>query len=80
MHGPTPDIFDEPNYVLVVAEIDGLTRDDVHLELHDDILTLVAEQGDVKFRSEILLPGIFTADRMSYACRNGVLEIRLAKS
>ncbi|MDP1557466.1 MAG: Hsp20/alpha crystallin family protein [Nitrosomonas sp.] len=80
MRRPVPDIFDEPDFILVTVEVDGLTRADIQLELHEDILTFTAERGDVKFSSEILLPGVFSADKMSYTCHNGVLGIKIAKS
>jgi HSP20 family protein len=80
MRGPTPDIFDEPHYILITVEVDALTRDDIRLELHEDILTYTAENGDVKFSGEILLSGVFSADKMSYTCRNGVLGIKITKS
>ncbi|MBY0577708.1 MAG: Hsp20/alpha crystallin family protein [Burkholderiales bacterium] len=77
---PMTDIFDEPDRVLVVAEVPGVTQEDIRLELHDDVLALEAEQGEAKYAKEILLPQSFTPDRMSYACRNGILEITFAKS
>lgn len=80
MRWPATEIFDEPHYILITVELDALTRDDIRLELHEDILTFAAENGDVRFSGEILLPGVFSADKMSYTCRNGVLGIKIAKS
>ena len=80
MRGPTPDIFDEPDYLLIVADMHGIGRKDVHVELHEDVLTLTGKREDSIFRNEILLPRSFTPEQMRYACRNGILEIRLAKS
>lgn len=76
---PMTDIFDEPDHVLVVAEVPGVMQDDVRLELHDDVLALAAERGTEKYAKEILLPQGFTSDKMSYTCRNGVLEVRFDK-
>ena len=73
------DVFEEPGHVLVVAEMPGIGEEDLQLELNDDILTIAAERGAKKYRKEVLLPASFTADRMTRSCRNGVLEIRLAK-
>ena len=47
--------------------------------MQDDIVTIVAERGDNKYRREVLLPAAFPAERMSWKCRNGVLEVRFAK-
>lgn len=76
---PMTDIFDEPDYILVVVEVPGITQEDVRLELHEDIVILGAERAETKYRKEILLPAAFSMNKMSYACRNGILEIRFAK-
>ena len=76
---PMVDVFDEPGHVLIVAEVPGITQEDVQLELQDDILILAAEKGETKYRKEVLLPISVSPDRMSFSCRNGILEIRLAK-
>jgi HSP20 family protein len=76
---PLVDLFEEGDEVLVVAEMPGVGEEDVRLELKEDILTLAAERGEKKYRKEVLLPATFAAEKMSHACRNGVLEIRLRK-
>lgn len=76
---PMTDLFDEPTHILIVAEVPGVMQEDVRLELHDDILTLVAEHGEKKYRKEMLLPASFSADKMSFACRGGIVEIRIDK-
>ncbi|MFH0982019.1 MAG: Hsp20/alpha crystallin family protein [Planctomycetota bacterium] len=76
---PMVDLFDEQDCVLVVAEMPGIAAEDVKLDLQDDIVTIAAERGDKKYRREVLLPATFTADRMSWKCHNGVLEVRFAK-
>ena len=76
---PMTDIFDEANEIVVVAEMPGIKHEDVKLELHDDIVTFNAEQGATKYRKEVLLPSAFSADKMTYACHNGILEIRFSK-
>ena len=74
---PMVDVFEEPDHVLVVAEMPGVSEADVQLELKDDILSLRAEKGDKKYRKEVLLPRAFSAANMSHKCRNGVLEVKL---
>lgn len=76
---PVIDVFDEPDHLLIVAEVPGITQEDVLLELQGDILVFSAEQGECKYRKEVLLPGSFSEDRMNFTCRNGILEIRLIK-
>jgi HSP20 family protein len=76
---PVIDLFDEAHQLLVVAEVPGITAEDVELELHDDILILVAEKGDQRYRKEMLLPSSFTADQMGFTCHNGLLKVTFAK-
>ncbi|MCW2313324.1 Hsp20/alpha crystallin family protein [Rhodoferax antarcticus] len=76
---PMTDLFDEPTHILIVAEVPGITQEDVRLEIHDDILTLAAERGEKKYHKEMLLPTSFSADQMSFTCRGGIVEIRLNK-
>ncbi len=76
---PPVDVFDEPDHVLVVAELPGIGPEDIHLELHDDILTIAAEHNQKKYRKEVLLPTSFSAESMTQSCRNGILEVKLAR-
>ena len=76
---PMVDVFDERDHTMIVAEVPGIMQEDVQLELHDDILILAAERGKKKYRKEVLLPASFSSDKMSFTCRNGILEIRLIK-
>lgn len=76
---PLVDLFEEPDHLLIVAEMPGVGAEDVRLELADDILTIVAEKGAKKYRKEVLLPAACTTDRMSHTCRNGVLEVKLGR-
>ena len=76
---PMVDVFDEPDHLLIVAEVPGIRQEDVQLELHEDILILAVEKGDKKYRKEVLLPASFSSDKMSFSCRNGILEVRLIK-
>jgi HSP20 family protein len=74
---PLVDVFDEGEYVLVLAEMPGIGVEDLKTVLHDDILTIAAEAGEKKYRKEILLPRSFAADKLNINCNNGVVEIKL---
>jgi HSP20 family protein len=73
---PVVDVFEEEDHALVVAEMPGIGAEDVRLEVHDDVLTIQAEQGDKKYRKEVLLPRSYPRDKMTISCNNGILEIR----
>ncbi|WP_435011890.1 Hsp20/alpha crystallin family protein (plasmid) [Tundrisphaera lichenicola] len=76
---PPVDVFEETGHVLVVAELPGISDEDIKLELRDDVLEILAERGPKKYRKEVLLPASFEAESMTSSCRNGVLEIKLAR-
>lgn len=76
---PLIDIFEESDHVLIVAEMPGIEAEDIKIEISDDILTLSAEKKDKKYRKEILLPGVFSQDKLTVSCKNGVAEIRCGK-
>jgi len=76
---PVVDVFEEPDHVLVVAEMPGISADNVQLAVEDDLLTITAERGDKKYRKEVLLPGGFAREKMQVSCNNGVVEIKCAK-
>lgn len=76
---PMVDVFEEDDHTLVVAEMPGISTEDVQLDLKDDLLTIYAERGDKKYRKEVLLPGSFSKEKMSFVCNNGILEIKCLK-
>jgi HSP20 family protein len=74
---PLIDLIEEQDHLLLLAEIPGVANEDVTLDLNGDVLTLHAEKGSKKYHKEILLPRSFEAEKMEYACRNGILEVKL---
>ncbi len=76
---PVVDIFEEDDYTLVIAEMPGVTADDIQIEAKDDLLTIYAERGDKKYRKEILLPGSVSKEKIAVSCNNGITEIKCVK-
>lgn len=74
---PIVDLFEEDDHILIVAELPGVSTEDIRIEVEEDILTLVAERKDRKYRKEILLPRACCSDNMTYSCNSGVFELRL---
>jgi HSP20 family protein len=73
---PVVDIFEVDDHVLVVAEMPGITAEDVRVTVEDDLLTISAERGDKKYRKEVLLPASSTREKTQVTCNNGVVEIK----
>jgi HSP20 family protein len=73
---PVADVFEEKDYTLIVVEMPGISEDDVQIEVKDDLLTLYAEDGEKKYRKEILMPKSYPKEKMHISCNNGILEIK----
>jgi HSP20 family protein len=73
---PVVDVFEEEDHVLVVAEMPGITVEDVRITVEDDVLTISAERGDKKYRKEVLLPANSAREKTKVTCNNGVVEIK----
>jgi HSP20 family protein len=73
---PVVDVFEEEDHVLVVAEMPGVTVEDVQITVESDLLTISAARGDKKYRKEVLLPASSTREKTQVACNNGVVEIK----
>jgi len=73
---PVVDVFEEEDHALIVAEMPGISAEDVRLEVKDDLLTIHAERGDKKYQKEILLPKSYSREKMTVSCNNGILEIK----
>lgn len=74
---PMVDVIQEADHLRVVAEMPGVGEEDVRLELEGDLLTIGTERGSKKYRKEVLLPHACDPAKMTYTCRNGILEVLL---
>ncbi len=73
---PLVDVYEEDDHVLVLAEIPGVSKKDVQLELSGDRLTIRAQRGEKRYCKEVTLPQSFTEPNMRWECTNGILKIR----
>lgn len=76
---PLIDIFDEEAEIVLVAELPGVSEEEIHVEIHDDILSLETT-GERKYAKEILLTGAVEAAALRQTYKNGILELRLRKA
>ena len=77
---PITDLFDEKDEVRICAEMPGLNEGDIKLDLKDDILEITAQTGDRKYCKEVLLPIKAKPENMTFAYRNGILEVKIKKA
>jgi len=76
---PLTDVFDEKGEVVVIAEIPGVSEDGISVDLKGDILEISAAGKNRKYRKEVLLPVQVKKETLSYAYKNGILEVRVKK-
>jgi len=92
---PPINIWLRDNSVVVTAELPGVTRDDVTLNLQDDVLTLEGkreprhqqengnwqrrERSYGSFSRAVQLPFRIDADKVQARFNNGVLEVELER-
>jgi HSP20 family protein len=76
---PMVDLFDEEDRILVIAELPGVSENQIKIEVAGDILNLTASDSDRKYAKEILLPCKVKADSVKTSYKNGILEVTLEK-
>ena len=61
------------------AEMPGVRKEDIKLDLKEDILDISAQSGDRKYHKEVLLPVKALAENLSSSYKNGILEVKIKK-
>ncbi|MBU4344605.1 MAG: Hsp20/alpha crystallin family protein [Proteobacteria bacterium] len=77
---PMVDVFDEADEIHIIAEMPGIEKKDIHLDIKGDILDISAEGKNRKYQKEILLSRPAKAEDMNWSYKNGVLEIKIKTS
>jgi len=93
---PAVDLYEEKDEIVVKAELPGMEKDDIEVNLSDHMLTINGEkkkEEEVKeenyYRSErsygsfvrtLELPKEVNTEKVKASMRNGVLEVRLPKT
>jgi HSP20 family protein len=93
---PAVDIYENDQTLTLKAELPGFSKDDVHVEIKDNLLTLKGERKrelDVKeeqyhrveraygaFQRSFMLPVLVDTDKAEATFKDGVLELKLPKA
>lgn len=72
------DIFDEGDYLKVIAELPGVNEKDIKAEVRDNLLILSAQTSGREYYKEIELPGL-VKDKLNLTYKNGILQITMKK-
>ena len=76
---PVVDTFEEGDRIHVIAELPGVSQDDIKYEIDGDVLTL-SSKGDRPYSAEVLLPGAVKPNGIEASYNNGILELILKKA
>jgi HSP20 family protein len=93
---PSVDIFEEGNDVVVKAELPGMSKDDIDVNISDDVITISGEKKSEEkiekkdyfrlershgsFSRSLTLPTEIQTDKAKASFNDGVLEVRIPKS
>ncbi len=77
---PLVDVFDEDDLLLIIAELPGVAKKDVQIEIHHGLLKLSTATKGRRYAKELELPCPIDEGTLESAYKNGVLEIRLRKA
>ena len=70
--------FDEKdNLLTITAEMPGITKQDVKVELAEGLVTIHAEKGDKKYHTEVPVDEELDADSAKATYTNGILELKI---
>lgn len=72
---PLADVIEEPGRIMIVAEMPGVTTQDVSFKIDDDVMSLEAAGKGRKYRKEILLPRPVSAKNVTVSCNNGIVQL-----
>jgi HSP20 family protein len=77
------DLYEDKDNAYVRAELPGVSRDGINVEIVDGCLTIKASRKNgaesVDFTRSVNLPDAVQADKVSAAYENGVLTVTLPK-
>jgi HSP20 family molecular chaperone IbpA len=77
---PLIDIFQEKNWITVVAEIAGFNRETLKINVKDQKITLSAKAKNRRYYKSLNLPKVVVPNAVHTTYKNGVLEIKLKKA
>ena len=77
---PLIDMFQDTNWVTIVAEIAGFQQDAFKITIKNHKLTLTAKAKDRRYYKSLNLPKVVIPTVAYTTFKNGVLEIKLKKA
>jgi HSP20 family molecular chaperone IbpA len=77
---PLIDIFQENNWITIIAEIAGFNKESFKISVKDQKITLSAKSKERRYYKSLNLPKVVIPSDIHTTFKNGVLEIKLKKA
>ncbi|MDG6222048.1 MAG: Hsp20/alpha crystallin family protein [Candidatus Bathyarchaeota archaeon] len=77
---PLVDFIEEAETLVVLAQLPGITKDDIDLWVTETCLTLTVDAEDFEWYDELKLPTKVKPKSAKASYKNGVLEVKMEKS
>ncbi len=77
---PLVDVIEKGDEIRVVAEVPGVDKNNIKVNLNGKTLVLSAQEGDKKYYKEVELPAEVDENSAKATYKNGVLEIVFKKT
>jgi HSP20 family molecular chaperone IbpA len=76
---PLVDIFEERDYLIVLAELPGIDEKDINIETDESTITITAENETKKYLKIVRLPTHIKRGPIEFTHKNNILQVRLKK-
>ena len=76
---PMVDVIEGDKIVSITAEVPGVSKEDIELEIMEDTVVIKVDKEGKKYYKKVGLPCDVDADAAKASYRNGVLDIELKK-
>ena len=77
---PLVDFIEEAGTLVVLAQLPGVSKDDIDLRVTDTCLTVSVESEDFEWYDELKLPTKVKPKSAHASYKNGVLEVKMEKT
>ncbi|MDR0797715.1 MAG: Hsp20/alpha crystallin family protein [Nitrososphaerota archaeon] len=77
---PLIDVFQENNWITIIAEIAGFNKESFKINVKDKKITLSAKSKERRYYKSLNLPKVVIPSDIHTTFKNGVLEIKLKKA
>jgi len=77
---PLVDVIDGEEEVTVIAELPGVSKEDIDLKTDDKTLTIKVDNEKRRYFKEVSLPAKIKSDSVKATYKNGILEVKLKRA